>query len=252
MNIVKSCLICLFLLCGAVLKAQIVNIESERIQTDTTGWAGSFGGNFSIAQNVDRVFSAGAFAHIQYKTKKDLYLFLGNYSFLKGAQTSYLDNTFYHLRYNRKLTDVLRLEIFSQLQTNKITKIDTRFLAGIGPRIKLHKTNTFQIYAGVLFMFEYEKEITDPPVYHRDIRNSTYLTFTYKPLPNFSLVSTSFYQPRINNFGDFRLLNQESANLSITHKLAATLDWNYLYDRQPAVGVPKTNYSFATGFKYAF
>ena len=239
----------LLLLCFNA-NAQIVNVESERIHTDSIGWAGSFGGNFSITQNIDKVFSAEAFAHVQYKTAKNLYLFLGNYSFLKGAQTKYLDNTFYHLRYNRKISDHVRWEIFSQLQTNKITKIDSRFLAGMGPRIKLHKTSIFQIYTGVLFMYEYEKELTDPPIYHNDIRNSTYFTLTYKPVSNFELVSTSFYQPRIDHFKDFRLLNQESANLLITHKLSATLNWNYLYDRFPAEGVPDTNYSFSTGFKY--
>ena len=30
--------------------AQIVNVESRRIQTDTTGWAGSFGGNINLSK----------------------------------------------------------------------------------------------------------------------------------------------------------------------------------------------------------
>lgn len=241
------------LTCSSVFtKAQIVNIESRRIHTDTTGWAGSFGGNFSIAQNVDRVFSASAFAHLQYKTQKNLYLFLGDYSFLKGANTKYLDNMFYHLRYNRKLSERIRWEVFTQLQTNKITKIDNRFLAGAGPRFKLSGSGKLQVYLGVLFMYEYEKELTEPPVFHHDIRNSSYLTFTYKPLPNFELVSTTFYQPRMDKFKDFRILNQESANLSITQQLSATLNWNYLYDQYPAAEVPKINYTFSTGFKYAF
>lgn len=252
MNFLKVFFVFQFLLSGFALSAQIVNVESQRIHTDTTGWAGSFGGNFSVTQNIDKVFSAAAFAHLQYKTKKDLYLFLGDYSFLKGAETKYLDNMFYHLRYNRKLTEILRWEIFSQLQTNKVTKIDNRFLAGMGPRFKLHKSDKVQVYLGILIMYEYEKELTEPPVYHRDFRNSSYATLTYRPVGNFELISTTFYQPRLNQFNDFRILNQESANLSITQKLSATLTWNYLYDRYPAAGVPDVNYSFSTGFKYAF
>lgn len=233
-------------------QAQIVNVESRRIQTDTTGWAGSFGGNFSIAQNVDRVFSAAAFAHVQYKTKKDLYLFLGDYSFLKGAKTKYLDNMFYHLRYNRKLTEHVRWEVFSQLQTNKVTKIDNRFLAGTGPRFKVSGSGKLQVYLGMLFMYEYEKELSEPAIIHNNIRNSSYLTLTYKPVQHFELVSTTFFQPDMGRFKDFRILNQESANLFITEKLSATINWNYLYDEYPAAGVPKINYNFSTGFKYAF
>ena len=63
---------------GVRVRAQIVNVESRRIQTDTTGWAGSFGGNVNLSKNVDRVFSASAFAHLQYKNSKNLILFLGD------------------------------------------------------------------------------------------------------------------------------------------------------------------------------
>lgn len=237
---------------GIHANAQIVNIESSRIHTDTIGWSGSIGGNVSLAKNVDKVFSAGAFAHLQYKTGKNLYLFLGDYSFLKGAQKKYTDNTFFHLRYNRKISSLLRWEIFTQLQTNKITKIDNRFLAGMGPRFKLSGSGRLHVYLGVLAMYEYERELTEPPVSHRTVRNSSYLSFTLKPTPTLEIVSTTFYQPRLAHWGDFRILNQESANLSITQKLSATVNWNYLYDQYPVEGIPRSNYTFSTGLKYAF
>lgn len=240
------------ILTGINASAQIVNIESRRIQTDTTGWAGSFGGNINLAKNVDKVFSADAFAHLQYKSSKSLYLFLGDYSFLKGAQKKYTDNAFFHLRYNRKINDLLRWEVFTQLQTNKITKIDNRFLAGTGPRFKLSGSGMLQVYLGVLAMYEYERELTTPPVSHRTVRNSSYLSFTLKPTATLEIISTTFYQPRFDRWSDFRILNQESANLSVTQKLSATINWNYLYDRFPVEGIPRSNYTFSTGLKYAF
>lgn len=242
----------LFLLTAACAGAQIVNVESRRIQTDTTGWAGSFGGNISLAKNVEKVFSAGGFAHLQYKNSKNLYLFLGDYSFLKGSGKKYTDNTFFHLRYNHKFSNLLRWEVFTQLQTNKITKISSRFLAGTGPRLKLSGSGILHVYLGVLAMYEYEREFTAPAVVHHDVRNSSYLSFTLRPTPTLEIISTTFYQPRIDRWGDFRILNQESASLSITQKLSATINWNYLYDRFPVEGVPRSNYTFSTGFKYAF
>lgn len=232
--------------------AQIVNVESSRIQTDTTGWAGSFGGNINVAKNVEKVFSAGGFAHLQYKNSKNLYLFLGDYSFLKGSGKKYTDNTFFHLRYNRKFSNLLRWEVFTQLQTNKITKISSRFLTGTGPRLKLSGSGKLNVYLGVLAMYEYERELITPPVTHHDVRNSSYLSFTLRPTPTLEIVSTTFYQPRVDRWSDFRILNQESANLSITQRLSATINWNYLYDRFPVKGVPRSNYTFSTGFKYAF
>mgnify|MGYP003498135403 FL=1 len=242
----------LLIIAGVPASAQIVNVESRRIQTDTTGWAGSFGGSINLSKNVDKVFSASAFAHLQYKNSKNLYLFLGDYAFLKGAQKKYTDNTFFHLRYNHKFSNLVRWEVFTQLQTNKITKIDSRFLAGTGPRFKLSGSGVLHVYLGVLAMYEYERELTVPPVSHHDVRNSNYLSFTIKPTATLEIISTTFYQPRFSQWGDFRILNQESASLAITQKLSATINWNYLYDQFPVAGVPKSNYTFSTGFRYAF
>src|SRR5690606_6788889 len=104
--------ISLFCLLPWVSQAQIVNIESQRIQTDTIGWAGSVLGEFTLTKDVQQVFSANLGAHIQYKTEKDLYFLLGDYAFLKGNEQKYIDNTFFHFRYNHKWTPAVRGEFF--------------------------------------------------------------------------------------------------------------------------------------------
>ena len=106
-------------------KAQIVNIESARMQSDTTGWMGNAGSGFSLTKNVHQVFSAEVDAHLQYKSKKSLYLLLGNYGFLKSAGTSLIDNTFLHFSYNYKVNNVLRWEAFTQVQQNVISNINS-------------------------------------------------------------------------------------------------------------------------------
>lgn len=234
------------------VSAQIVNVESLRIQTDTVGFAGSLGGDFTLTKDVDKIFAANAYATIQYKSQKSIYLILSNYSFLKGADKKLLNKLFAHFRYDRKITDFFRMEAFTQIQTNKITKIDTRYLLGAGPRFKIPTFNKLKTYLGILFMYEYEKELTDPIIYHNVIRNSSYLSFTYEPNDHVKLTSTTFYQPKINEFSDFRILNQENVSFSISKKLSATINWDYLYDAQPVKGIPKSNYTFSTGLKYVF
>ena len=118
---------------------QIVNMESERYHTDTTGWAGTLGGDFALTNYGQKVYSINANAHLQYKTKKSLYLFLGGYGFLKGDNLSFVDYSFLHLRYNYKLTKILRWEAFTQLQQNAITKIQFRYLIGTGPDLSCWK-----------------------------------------------------------------------------------------------------------------
>ena len=105
---------CFALLFCVSARAQIVNIESKRMQSDTTGWMGNLGAAFSFTKNVQEVITAGLHAHLQFKTERDLYLFLSNYNLLKGAEQELVNNVFYHLRYNRKLNAWLRWEVFTQ------------------------------------------------------------------------------------------------------------------------------------------
>ena len=55
-------------------------------------------------------------------------------------------------------------------------------------------------------MFEYEKvsEI-DMSVTNKDFRSSNYLSFSLNPTNNFSVISTTYYQPRVDLLKDYRL-----------------------------------------------
>lgn len=115
--------------------AQIVNIESSRMQSDTVGWMGSIGTAFSLAQNTEKIFQTNLEAHLQYKTSNDqgLWLILGNFGLLKIGSNRFQSDGLFHLRYNRKWNEWLRWEFFGQYQNNVITQIDSRILLGTGP-----------------------------------------------------------------------------------------------------------------------
>lgn len=236
----------------SIFNAQIINIESSRIQTDTTGWAGSVGSNFSIVKNTRKIITIGLEAHVQFKTEKDLWLLLSDYSFLKLGDEKFVSSSFAHLRYNRKVNPWLRWEAFTQIQANAITQIDYRFLVGTGPRFKILGLDKFRIYAASLIMYEHEKEKTTPVVTHNDIRNSSYVSFTIAPNNNFEIVSTTFYQPLLKNFNDARVYNQFTLNFRVSDHFGINTRWNYLYDSKPAGTAPKTNYNFLSGFTVNF
>jgi Protein of unknown function, DUF481 len=243
---------CWAMLCAAFPAAsQIINIESARMQSDTVGWMGGGSAGLALRQSTQKVFGFDAEAHLQYKTKKDkgLWLILGNVGFLKGGGQKYFSNRFAHLRYNYKVNDWLRWEAFSQVLNNQITQIHTRFLVGTGPRFKLVKNNILRLYAASLVMYEREKEITDPVVRHNDIRNSSYISFTYTPKANSNveLISTTFYQPLFRKFSDYRILNQVTFKVKASKHFALSVKWDYLYDRFPAGNAPRTTYNLLTG-----
>jgi Protein of unknown function, DUF481 len=234
------------------LHSQIVNIESSRMQSDTTGWMGTAGTSFNFIKNMEKVTQINLNAHVQYKTQKDLWLIIGHYGFLKGGGEKFVRNSFGHFRYNHKLNGWLRWEVFTQVQSNYITQIDSRYLSGTGPRFKLADTKLFHLYAASLFMYEHEKERTLPPVIHNDIRNSSYISFTIKPGNNIEIISTTFYQPLLKKLKDYRILNESVLKARTGKHFSLTIAYNYLNDRFPAGISPKTTYELLMGLQYDF
>jgi hypothetical protein len=191
-------------------------------------------------------------SHVQYKTAKDIWLIIGNYGFLKAGGEKFVKYRFSHLRFNHKLNGWLRWEIFAQAQDNYITNIDARYLFGTGPRFKLADTKSFHLYIASLFMYEYEKERTTPAIFHNDIRNSSYISFTIRLNEIMELISTTFYQPLLKKMSDFRILNETSLRVKAGKHFGFGIEWNYLHDRFPAGDSPKTTYDLSMGVQYDF
>ena len=236
----------------AISYSQIVNIESSRMQSDSVGWMGGASAAVGLTQNTSKIFSTDLEAYLQYKTSRDkgLWLILGDYNLLKINGNKVVSNGLFHLRYNYKINEWLRWEIFGQYQNNGITQIDSRILVGTGPRFKLVKNKILRLYAASLIMFEREKELTVPVITHDDVRSSSYVSLTYTPVENITLVATTFFQPLLKKFSDYRILNNISFKVKATRHISLSLKWNYLHDRFPAGTAPRTVYNFGTGIDY--
>ncbi|HMR92155.1 MAG TPA: DUF481 domain-containing protein [Chitinophagaceae bacterium] len=233
--------------------AQIINIESSRIQSDTLGWAGSAGANFALVKNTRQILLVNLQAHLQLKTEKSLWLILGDYGFLQGGDDKYISNSFGHIRYNRKINKWLRWEAFTQVQSNLITRIESRFLAGTGPRFKVMSFEKFRLYAASLIMYEFEKERTTPASnINKNIRSSSYISFTFVPSDNTELINTTFFQPRFGHFSDNRVFSQTSLKVKASKRFSLNIRYNYLHDRVPAKGAPATTYNLSSGIEIDF
>lgn len=233
------------------LQGQVMNIEQERMQTDTTGWAGSAALSFQYLKNKTEFWSAGANIHLQYKTKKSLYLWLTNYSLAKSAGESFANSGIQHLRYNYKILDWLTAEAFTQAQFNEVLSVKFRWLLGGGPRFKAVQTKPFRLYLGTLYMYEYE-EISDTAIYHRDHRLSAYVSFTLKIKDNLSLINTTYYQPKFNDFADYRISSQTDLKIKISKHFAFITSYIYYYDAVPAENIPSETHNLQNSLTFDF
>ncbi len=236
------------------LNAQVLNIEHLRIANDSTGFAGSIGVNLQLIKNTRDIFIFGNTIYVQYRNGKNLIFLINRFSWKKIDDIDIINKGVIHLRYNYKLTDVVSLEAFGQIQYNTISKIKSRQLVGGGTRFKLTEKEKFKAYLGTLFMYEYEKILNDPnpTIYHNNYRFSGYLSFGIFPSENFIFTSTTFYQPRLDQFNDYRIYSQNSVSFRVFKKLSLLLTYAISYDTFPAAGIPKTQYDFLNGLVYTF
>lgn len=248
----KIILMVILLFVTKSIQSQVINAESLRMVNDTTGWAGSVRLNFGFSKNVTEVINLKNKIHVQYKAKKHLIMFINKISFEKAADAEFVNKGVQHLRYNYRMKPKLALELFLQNQYNEISKIDFRELAGAGFRYKLSKSEKYKVYLGSLIMHEYEKELNDLRTTNRDWRNSSYMSFSFYFNKQISLISTTYYQPKLTDFSDFRISHQSALNITIVKNLAFNLAFNYTYDAFPVIGIPKTAYDITNGIVYKF
>ena len=235
-----------------LVDAQIVNVESLRRISDTSKWSGAANLDIGLIKNTKSIFRITNKIRLQYNTEKNLYLFINDLKLEQIEDNSFINKGIQHIRYNRKLLERLKLEVFAQSQYDAISNIKFRGLLGIGPRFKLTKSDNFRYYLGTLFMYEHEEASDNTIEVLRDFRASTYFSCSLYPVENISLVSTTYYQPLLKQFSDFRISNETSLGIKVLKNLLFKTTFTYNFDASPIIGIPKTQYELTNGIVYTF
>lgn len=243
----------IFFLCifSFSLSAQVINIEGKRFMNDTNGWVGNADFSFAVIQNTQQVLSFSNTLRVQYQKNRSRFIFLNDVNFIKAGKTNFVNAGYQHFRYNYKIHRLITLEAFTQTQYNPVLSLDFRYLIGTGPRFRLLKKPHARIYAATLYMFEHDA-IKNDPIDIYEHRISSYLTFTFNILKNCDLVSTTFYQPKLGDAGDYRIANDSSLEIHINKHLNFKSTFNLLYDTRQPLGVPNLVYNFRNGLSVKF
>jgi hypothetical protein len=221
------------------------------MRSDTTGWSGSAEANFQLSKTTEEIYDLGARLHFQFKGKNNLWLFLNEYRLIKGAGTEFVNSGFAHIRYNHKVTkELLRWEVFAQVQFNGALDVGLRGLAGTGPRFKIYDSDEFRVYGASLYMFEYQENVSKA-IIERNHRSSSYLSFTID-IGKVEFSNTTYYQPKITDFKNYRIHSQTDLLFEIFEQLDFKTGFTYRYDTRPFPGIPKSTYYLMNGLVFEF
>ena len=247
---------------------QVVNTEKLRLNKDKKGFFGEANFDLGLVRNrAGQTVRLGAGARLEWQGAAHRWMLLGSYSLSQfndidepdSAPKNFANNGFGHLRYNYRANRWLTWEAFAQAQYDRIQQIDLRLLAGTGPRLRLVKTDSAQLYFGALYMFEHEEarnEFEAPEAYTEhlmldDHRLSTYLSAGFRFTSYLTLNHVTYFQPNLSNFSDFRISSETSLSIKLTDRLSLRTYFQLIYDTEPLIPVPNAMYVLNNGFSLA-
>ncbi|WP_034228834.1 DUF481 domain-containing protein [Aquimarina pacifica] len=235
------------------MQAQIVNVENLRHEIDSTGWSGHVRLDGQLEKNnTSRILNFSNQLRLQYKREKSVWFLIHDMSFKEINATEIINNSTQHLRYSHELSSRVSYEAFLQSQSDKVSEIKIRALAGTGLRFNLYNAKKYKFFLGVTMMYEYENSVDDIENVQNNIRSSNYVSFKIKPNDNISLVSSNYFQPLIDYISDYRILSETAIMLKIVKNLKFITTLYYIFDSFPVTNVAKEQYKLTSGLVYSF
>ncbi len=171
----------------------------------------------------------------------------------------YLNKGFVHLRGMKPVSRRFTLEGFFQHEYNDFTLLEERRLAGAGIRIKAIERKSGEsadsdltLYVGLGLMRE--KEVIDypPEVTDNFTRSTNYLSCRWKLDDRVNFTGTLYYQPRLSDLDDYRILFDGGFDFAITEVITFGISVNYRYDSEPPVGVEDYDIEILNGITLSF
>ncbi|MCX6145791.1 MAG: DUF481 domain-containing protein, partial [Candidatus Kapabacteria bacterium] len=163
-----------------------------------------------------------------------------------------------HIRLMINLNQYLTSEIFTQREFNDFTKLQSRSLIGTGLRLEplhnLFKHDSINYNFSIGSGFMYENEILNDSIKPETnlLRSTNYLNFQWKPSYHTKLMTITYFQFDLNDFQDFRILNNTSLIMSITKYVKVFISIVYRYDNLPPTSVINYDFEMKNGLSIEF
>lgn len=245
------------ILFGAAQHARaIVSMEDIHLGKPPDGFSGSF--DFDLAFEGGNTESSGAGTGVKLQWTQDAItdFILADYAYAESAGVRSKNKGFMHYRHIHQLTDQLAWEGFGQLSFNEFTNLNSRALAGGGVRMAIGEVNDNKaMYLGLGAFYEYETLDTSLSVEARTeeaLRANTYLVFKYSFNQHVSLVSTTYYQPKINEAGDFRGIEDFTLVSKLSDASALKVGVDIAHDSESPPGIKRTDSAMKVGIVINF
>lgn len=171
------------------------------------------------------------------------------------------DDAFVHSRWTHLLTPAWAAEGFAQWEENEFSNLTSRVLLGGGGRYLITETEDFSLAVGLGGFREREK--LDLQTFQQTTyawRINSFYAYQHRINPQVSVASTAYFQPKVNDYEDIRVLLTVGLTVKLTRTLDLELAYQVSHDSQPAQNLEaeppidnyKTNTEYSTSLIYNF
>lgn len=194
-------------------------------------------------------------AKLTWRLKNQLFLLISHGKYAEQSQKEFTKNHFEHARYRVTLTPNWHFEAFFQNASNPFKRLEQRILVGCGPRFETIPYQNLFIAVGIGAMFESEHLTAtekNTATEQRNLRATNYidLKFTFNDIVTLS--NTLFYQPRFDQFDDYRLSTAAAMVIKASERIAFPITYSLTKDSTPPEGVKAVDSALITSVKLSF
>lgn len=238
------------MLLSITLTIAMVNTEKLRLNLDDSGFSGDIELSFDIQTGNTEFAKLELEPNLVWRTGNNLVFWLNDMSRLWKSSDDFINKGYTHLRYNYDFSSYFSLEVLTQAEFNYARNLDARYLVGAGVRFLPMKKDYLILAVGLTGLQEREEmtggDITDIP------RGSSYINFSIWKDDNITFANTVYFQPSIEDFEDYRIMDEAEITVKLFGDLSFTTSATYFYDSQPPEGIKKYDFSLENGLEYSF
>ena len=246
----------MLLTCYSLPASAIVNVENMRVGPAQPGLSANIDLSISGKRgNTDKdEYSLGT--RIQSTSEMVTDFIVASYDYGEASDITNTNKIFTHARHVKQFQPRRAWEVFAQAEENEFARLSFRGLLGVGLRFTLAETpERIGLYLGTGAFWS--RETLDRQTGLSDYgtesfgRANLYLVYKHRLNNQLSLVSTTYYQPRLSDSADFRALEQAGLAVKMTDNLSLKLSLDIAHDSRPQ-SIDKTDSSYNTSLSYQF
>ncbi len=226
----------------------LLAIGSKPVTKD--GISGNFDLGLNFTKNTENTFQFHNVAFLNYKKGNSSFDLKNNIAFIsKTGEDELLNKGEQNLKFSLDANN-LDANITIQHLYDISRSIKNRYTSGVGISYNFNNEDHKKISIGLSALRE--KELTLNSENKLQNRVSSNFNIMIRITKNITLNTINYYQPNIEQIGDFRCKTNLSFRVNLSNYFLLNINSNFNYDSMPEKGIPEADYQLINSISYTF